>query len=97
MAVENDVGFLMLLRDYWGIFAAMVTGFAGVVMGRERTRYQVESVSDRLGAFEQRLKSVEDQGHAQALHMAAVQTELGMLPEMRQDIKDILMALSGRK
>ena len=97
MAVENDVGFLMILRDYWGIFAAMVTGFAGVVMGRERTRYQVERVSDRLGAFEQRLKSVEDQGHAEALHMAAVQTELSMLPEMRQDIKDILMALSGRK
>lgn len=97
MAVENDVGFLMILRDYWGIIASAVTGLAGVVVGRERTRYQVESVSDRLGAFEQRLKSVEDQGNQQALHMASMKAELGMLPEMRQDIKDVLMAISGRK
>lgn len=91
------MGVLDALKEYWGIMAALATGFAGMVMGRERTRYQVESVSDRIGAFEARLRSVEDQGHENAQQMAAVKAELGMLPEMRSDIKDILMVLGGRK
>ena len=97
MAVESDANILAFLRDYWGVAAAMATGFAGVVMGRERTRHQVETVADRIGAFEVRLGAVEKQGHDHAAQLASVHTELGLLPEMRQDIKDILIALGGRK
>lgn len=97
MAIEStDASILGMLKDYWGIIAALATGFAGVVMGRERTRYQVESVSDRIGAFEVRLQSVEKQGHDHATQLASIHSELGLLPEMRQDIKNILLALGGK-
>ena len=97
MAIENDANVLAFLKDYWGIIAAMATGFAGVVMGREKTRHQVESVADRIGAFEARLGAVEKQGHDHAAQLASIHTELVLLPEMRQDIKDILGALGGKR
>lgn len=97
MAADNEMGILAMIKDYWGIAAACATGFAGLVVGRERTRHQVETVSDRIGHFETRLRAVEQQGHDHAKQLASVHTELTLLPEMRQDIKDILLSVGGRK
>lgn len=70
---------LHFLREWWGIFVFAATTFAAFIAGRERTRYQVHEVGDKVDRLTARVEHLEKVNADQTALLAAIRVDLEWL------------------
>ena len=92
-AGEMESDFWQVLRDWWGFAAFVLTGIISYIAGRERQRFRIDDLGRKVEAQEKRLKTLEEQGRAEAISLAELRSSqaaiLQALSEIRQDIRDM--------
>lgn len=70
---------MSLLKEWWPIGFAVVTAFAAFVAGKERTRYQVHEVGDKVDKLTERVTHLEKINADQTALLASISTDLTWL------------------
>lgn len=90
-AMPYQSGLLGFLSEWWQFVAFVAAGIVAFVMGKERTRWRVDQLGDRVKDLDQRMVRLERQGNAEAVTLAEIKATLGgikdSLAEMRDDLK----------
>lgn len=79
------------LQDTWQFIAFLFGGIFAFVLGRERQRWRIDQLGEKVSDLDRRITGLEEQGHVEAVTLAEIRTTqttiLDALAELRADLK----------
>ena len=79
-----------IIADWWQFAIFVGSAVIAFFVGKERQRYKVDQIGQEVERQGRRIRTLEDQGNAEAVQLAQIVTSQGYIVQALNDIKETL-------